>query len=477
MPLKKKISLVLLGSFVFFIFLEAGLRFGGFVFVSFQEYRNARSLAKKGTYRILCLGESTTANQYPPFLEQILNQRHTGVRFSVIDKGVIATDTPAILRRLRENLAAYKPDMVVAMMGFNDRRVAYYADIPEVRMPLFQYCRTYRLLRLLYSLLIKKRHHAPQPQDTHADTALTEDTREHNELLARETESKRTIESDPQNEEAYIELGGSYRQQGKFSQAEESLRKAIELNPQNERAYVELGRLYRAAGRFSQAEDLYQKAIVLNPKNERIYIELGWLYRTRGKLSQAEAAFKKAIEANPRNERMYVELGWSYRTQGRFSQAEDLLKQAVALKPLNDDTYGDRAYGALSVLYEETGKPGLARAYAEKAEGLRSKTPNALTAQSYQRLKDILDTQGIRLVCVQYPMRNIGPLKAIFRSGQEGVVFVDNEKIFRDALKKDGYNAYFRDAFGGDFGHCTDKGNKLLAENIANAILKKVFHK
>jgi hypothetical protein len=29
--------------------------------------------------------------------------------------------------------------------------------------------------------------------------------------------------------------------------------------------------------------------------------------------------------------------------------------------------------------------------------------------------------------------------------------------------------------FAGDFGHCTDKGNRLLAENIATVILKEVF--
>ncbi|HTY44611.1 MAG TPA: hypothetical protein VMD52_01300, partial [Patescibacteria group bacterium] len=118
-PLRTKISLVLVGFFAFFILLEASLRLGGFALRSLQEYRNLQSLRHKGTYRIMCLGESTTAGQYPSFLQEALDKRHTGVTFSVIDRGVIATDTPAILRRLEENLATYKPDMVVAMMGFN----------------------------------------------------------------------------------------------------------------------------------------------------------------------------------------------------------------------------------------------------------------------------------------------------------------------------------------------------------------------
>ena len=74
-------------------------------------------------------------------------------------------------------------------------------------------------------------------------------------------------------------------------------------------------------------------------------------------------------------------------------------------------------------------------------------------------------------------MRNIEPLKKILQGNEEGVIFVDNEKIFRDALKKASYREYFSDTFGGDFGHCTPKGNKLLAENIANVILKEVFGK
>jgi len=73
-------------------------------------------------------------------------------------------------------------------------------------------------------------------------------------------------------------------------------------------------------------------------------------------------------------------------------------------------------------------------------------------------------------------MRSIEPLKRIF-GDQQGIIFVDNEKVFKDAVRKQGYTQYFLDMFGGDFGHCTKKGNRLLAENIANVILGEVFHK
>jgi hypothetical protein len=99
-----------------------------------------------------------------------------------------------------------------------------------------------------------------------------------------------------------------------------------------------------------------------------------------------------------------------------------------------------------------------------------------MTWHNYQELKRILDKRGIKLVCLQYPVRSIEPLKKIFED-EKGVIFVDNERIFKDALKKTSYKEYFTDMFGGDFGHCTRKGNRLLAENIANVILKEPFGK
>ena len=59
----------------------------------------------------------------------------------------------------------------------------------------------------------------------------------------------------------------------------------------------------------------------------------------------------------------------------------------------------------------------------------------------------------------------------------KGVIFVDNERVFQEALKQGSYQEYFRDMFAGDFGHCTQKGNMLLAQNIADVILKEVFSK
>ncbi len=56
----------------------------------------------------------------------------------------------------------------------------------------------------------------------------------------------------------------------------------------------------------------------------------------------------------------------------------------------------------------------------------------------------------------------------------DDIIFVDNEKLFRKAVRQDGMTVYFRDMFAVEFGHCTEKGNRLLAENIARSILAYV---
>jgi hypothetical protein len=117
-------------------------------------------------------------------------------------------------------------------------------------------------------------------------------------------------------------------------------------------------------------------------------------------------------------------------------------------------------------------KTELAEEYSKKV----SYAYSSLTIDNYRKLKAILDKRGIRLVCAQYPMRSVEPLKRIFE-GERGVIFVDNDHLFKEAVTQGGYREYFLDMFAGDFGHCTLQGNKLLAGNIANAILKEVFGK
>ena len=402
----QKITLMLFGLFLTIIILEIGLRIGGLTILSIQEHRNLQSIKQKGSLRIMCLGESTTQNQYSVYLEEILNQRNIGIKFSVIDKGLGSTKTSVILLQLEANLDKYRPDIVVTMMGINDKEghhIPYEAASTSKIILTLRSFKAYKLARLLW---------------LHIVTKLKETG-----FYVQDINKQKNL-----SKEEYGEL-----------QKEQALKKAIELNPNNDSAYIELGRFYRDLWRFAEAEQLFKKAIELNPNNDSAYAQLGQQYRVQGKLTEAEQLLKKAIELNPNNESLY---------------------------------------GSLAMIYRDMGSNKLSDVYAERANNLRGGYYNSTTVNNYLALKQILDKRKIRLVSVQYPMLNIMPLKKIFIGQTEDyVVFVDNEKIFKDAIKKEGYKEYFKDMFGGDFGHCTKKGNRLLAENIANIILKECFNK
>jgi Tfp pilus assembly protein PilF len=462
---KQKITLIICGVLFSFVILEIGLRIGGFIFLSLQERKNQIFIKQPGIYRIICLGESTTAgteDSYPFQLEKILNQLNTRIKFSVINKGVPATDTKSILKKLEENINKYRPDMVITMMGINDSM-----DLPaKQQLPItiaLKNFRTYKLIRLLWQRVFAKIN---EISDYGACVKSGWDYLKQEKYYRAEQLFKKAVAMNPKNEWAYIGLRWSYLWLKKYSQIEGVFKKAIKINPGNEEVYKGMRYCWDKEESLS-VEILLRQAIELNASSYA-YVELGYIYKKHGKDSQAEGMFKKALTLNPENFDACIELGLIYISQRKYSEAEELYRNFISINPDND-----KAYGSLIALYEIMGKIELAREYTEKVNKLRQKYYNSETIHNYQNIREILEEKGIKFVCMQYPMRSIKPLKAIF-TGKENVIFVDNESVFKEALNKGSYKEYFNDMFGGDFGHCTPKGNNLIAENIANAILKEI---
>ena len=540
-PLQKKINRLIFELFIYLILLEVGLRIGGFVFLSVQEYKNRNSIRQKGTYRIMCLGESSTAIggkvSYPSQLEEILNQRDTGIRFSVINRGLPSINTTIILSKLEGNLNKYTPDMVITMMGINDYAdIVAYEDIPTKNTTSFiNSFRTYKLVRLLWLHIIDKvresRIYKPEDMASPDDLTLSsiyngqerlssgsieitldnyreciklgQRYRDQGEYDKAEGMFKKAIQIDPESYMAYVVLGRCYWDQGDYAKAEGMFKKAIQVNPENYRAYAVLGQWYKDKGDYDKAEGMFKKAIQIDPENYMAYVVLGRWHIGQGDYAKAEGMFKKAIQVNPENKWAYAELGQWYRDQGEYDKAEGMFKKYIQIDPENYMAYvvlgrcylyqGDydkaeevlkkaiqiepenyRAYGTLAHCYKELERYKSAEEYFKKASRLRSEYYHPITRHNYQRLKEILTYRGIKLVCIQYPMRSVEPLKKMLGSN-EGIIFVDNEGVFKEALKQASYDEYFVDTVGGDFGHCTHKGNRLLAENIANVILKECF--
>ena len=441
--LRQKIALILFGLYSSVILLELGLRLGGFLCLSLQEYRNKVSLTQAGTYRIMCLGESTTAvgkeYSYPSQLENILNQRNIGIKFAVINKGLSGTTTGSIVSHLEDNLKKYSPDMVITMMGINDGRHMHadreinnmkYENLDTKKVLLiFRSSRLYKLIKLIQLNIIHKLG-----------------------------EKKGTV---PPEE---IKLKNLIN----YKQAEKMYTEIIATDPENDRACFELAQLYMDDERYEKAREMCERAIEINPRNDWAYLVLGICSKKKIPHEETAKLFRKTLEINSSNYRAYIELGLLHKATGEYYKCEEVFKKAIKIRP-----WDEFAYAALIQCYEDQGIHKLAKEYSGLLDILGYEYYNPVTHYNYRKLKDIVTHHGIKLVCVQYPVRSLESLKKLLEP-YENIIFVDNEKIFKNAIKKSSYDEYFIDIFGGNFGHCTPKGDRLLAENIANAICEEV---
>ncbi|MBU4333947.1 MAG: tetratricopeptide repeat protein [Candidatus Omnitrophica bacterium] len=454
--MKQKIGLVLFGVFFCMILIEVGLRVGGFIMLSIQEHRNLVSINKNGIYKILCLGGSTTADggeySYPAQLQEILNSKNVGIEFKVINKGVSGADSAFVLSNLNENLNKYDPDMVITMMGINDDvdTIPYDNSFKTKLLMLFRGLRVYKLSKSIVLHINNKIHE------------MNNESEKENEYVVIRKRNSIEVSN-------LIEEWMAYSSDGKHKDAEMVIKKAIEIEPTNTDLYVMLGDGYIQQRKFVKAEQSINRALEMSPNDPWVLYELGMCYRKQKKYSKAEEVLLKATISDPMYREPYSELATMYRQQRKIKNLLTLCDR-INKKGLKSDYF----YGFLANCYSESGKHDEAEKFYEKANQYRLNNYKEATAFNYNKIKEIVAQKGIKHVCMQYPVRNVEPLKKIFES-TEGMVFVDNEKSFKLMLRNHSYGEYFFDNFGGDFGHCMPKGNKLLAENVARVIIDKFF--
>lgn len=467
--IKQKIIIILFGIFLCLSMLEIGLRLAGFILSTARETKNRVSMRQKGAYRIMCLGESTTFNQYPGFLEEALNRRGNGIKFSVVDKGVPGIDTSGIISGLEINIEAYRPDMVIVMMGINDdNEYLYHKRIDNQKMrdglSSFQVYKLGKLIMLhCFAKLNEKKTHVQY--DALANNIVPWVSQ--NQIPLYE------INND-------IELGKARLAEGDYFMAEEMFKKVLTIEPSNLNAIKFLAMTYNMMKSEAMASEVLKsgaesilKEIEKTSGKQRTelinnYYHIGADYLHRGDFNYASEIFKTVLKTNPRCGEAYLGLANIAFFKNNYDEADAFINKGIEIYNDSMAMYSMRAF-----LSYELKKYKIAERYMEKASALNS-DPYAITAkQNYKKLKALLDKKGIRLVCMQYPMRSIKPLKDIFELDDD-ILFIDNEIVFKEAVLKSSYKEYFRDIFGGDFGHCTDKGNRLLAENAANVILRAI---
>ncbi len=124
---KQKILLISGGLVFVVILLELVLRLGGgFYSRYYLPHYDFRSITGD-TYNILCLGDSYTygigagiEHSYPAQLQEILNRNNPGKKFKVLNLGVPGFNSAQVLQTMNGILPGFKPDMIVVMVSCND---------------------------------------------------------------------------------------------------------------------------------------------------------------------------------------------------------------------------------------------------------------------------------------------------------------------------------------------------------------------
>ncbi len=120
MGILKKTLLLIIGIILSVIVLETGLQITSLSLSSIKKNKN-NVTKNPNIITILCLGESTTDNQWPPILQRILDERSKNKKFKVIDEGHASKNTEYLFYEVVEKkLLKYNPDVVISMMGAND---------------------------------------------------------------------------------------------------------------------------------------------------------------------------------------------------------------------------------------------------------------------------------------------------------------------------------------------------------------------
>jgi len=457
-------------------------------------------LKQKGAYRILCLGESTTAglgdSAYPLLLEEILNAKNIGIKFSVINKGVRGTHCLDIYSSLNDNLDLYKPDMVIVMMGINEggTHMPKELAVPS-RQSLLKKLKIYKLGQyILMHLSARAKEFTSAWSNWHAYGSVKVNKKYGNDAFDSQSSHgadinckmtigklNRVLQVQPDDDQLYVSLGWAYKTCGEGEPAEQTFQKALAINSRNYDAHFALGGYYRELPDYDKSISEYKKAIEVSPNKGPAYAGLGWDYLERAAgagpdrleyLAMAQEVFRKMAGINPKDKVAYLGLAESYRVADDFPKAQEMLLRVLAIDPENKPAYRN----LISLCYQFD-RDDLVRRYRQQYGDAMSTLFQPEVGEYYRRIHRMLSQKGIKLVCMQYPTLSIDTVKHYFEHDNQNIIFIENKDNFSAALGDGKVSDYFRDMFGGTFGHCTPRGNKLLAENVANIILKDVFGK
>ncbi|MBF0385046.1 MAG: tetratricopeptide repeat protein [Candidatus Omnitrophica bacterium] len=514
--LSQKILLLFLGTFAALVFLEVVLRLGGYAFILRQDFGNKVRFSGD-EFRILCIGESTTAlgedNSYPAQLEKILQAELPGITVKVVNKGLVSKNTKDILDELGSNLDKYRPQLVIAMLGINDPPsgmggTSNKSKVFENILMKSRVLKLFRMISLHLANRIKEIKHVPETASVSSTDASVKTgridpipglegySRNYKQAAkqlayyrrlylylynkyreAKEDGEKKNIsvkiEKVKKAQAIYlVVMAVEYRGKGSYEKAIPYLRAALELDPRNYGAYVEMGKCLKENKQYKQAANFFFQSIPMADNHSIALLQLAYIFDEMNYAEGLADISKRALSHDYYSISLYQELGELLIKNRLYESAKSIYLKLTEKSP-KDFT----PYQKLSEIYRRINDYKKAEEFASKAEVFKAnRTEYHLdTVNNYKKIINEILGRGMKLIIMQYPLRGIEELKEalVLSDKKSSLYFLENADTFRKALAAGEYSRYFSDSFAGDFGHCTRFGNQLISKNAADLILKE----
>ncbi len=385
----KFILLIFLGIFIAFLILECSLQAISLYKKHSYFYNQKRTspLTGQDDIKIMCIGESTTQNQYPVYLGQYLKQYMPEKNFVIIDSGYAGINLDGIINNLKTNIDEIKPDIIVGMIGINDTIDYSFKSYSKIK--------TIYLIQLIIEHFKLKNINIDK----------------NNNIL-----DKREIITNLDD----LALRDKTQQQiSDFILSKESGKDLSKV-------FVE-----------------EKEGVLLNP------------YAQNNELSV------KIIDKYYSGEKKPV----------TFDDLLDTIYEDDTIKP-------EFRYGIKGITCMLNNQFDLGEKYLNMADAERLKYDYGEISKKYEKILDLIIPEGITYIAMQYPVRDVNSLHKIIEQTKysDFVFYVSNKNVFRTALKSEDKKEIFKDLFAWDFGHCTEYGNRIIANNLAqiiNMVLKQ----
>lgn len=434
---KHRVFILFFGVIASLVLLELSLRLSGYIYhiirTPHKSIRDSNSIQNRGSFTIICLGDSFTYGagasfkySYPSQLEKMVNEVRKEKKINVQNLGSPGGNAYRILKIFIENINQYNPHVAIVMIGMNnDWNLEGMPNLlKNTKLDIYD-LRIYKLWRILTMSLHNKM--AKEPQDKPEAPQV--------QIPVLEWQ-------------AYKKKVESFREVGRSDLALEEINSMLKKYPGARQIEAESVLYLREMGNYAVAETLAKKVLTTSPPdpqaNAYMHLELVYIYRAKKEWQLARQELDYVIEDLMFIQSVFPELKAICNEESGL----DFNKEIVLLRERAHTIHGKKGTQILDTLL-----------YIEKNKEAKSK----ILESDLLKLIHTAKQNSIQLILMTYPF-SVSTNEVIRKVAKKyNTRLIDNELIFDKRPHKE-------ELFNLD-SHCNAKGYALIATNIYSTLL------